>query len=288
MKNLKPSEEGFIEGNGAQLFYKTFGEGEPLIVLHGGPGFDHIHMLPFNRLSEMVKVIFYDQRATGNSTGEISEDSITVNNFVNDLKNIRNRLNLGKIHLMGHSWGSILAMHYGITHPDHLKSLILLACYGSSEVFGPYFQNIQKKTSPQDSLAMKRIEESVAFQNRQVESVQEYFQIAIKSMFHDPVFTKRMDFRISENTARNQGAVSGLLMKDIGQFDIHAKLSTIQCPTLIIHGDSDPLPSEAAYKVHQSIPRSRFEILKNSGHFMFIESPESLFLIINDFLQDDK
>jgi len=288
MKNIKPIEDGTVDGNGAQLYYKIFGTGEPVIVLHGGPGFDHIHMLPFNQLSKKYKVIFYDQRATGNSTGEINENSITLNSFVNDLENIRKKLNLGKIHLIGHSWGSVLAMYYGIKHPDHLKSLILLACYASSEVFGPYFQNIQEKTLPQDSLAMKRIKESDAFQSKQVEVVQKYYQIAIKSMFHDPVFAERMDFRMSENTARNQGAVSGLLMKNIGQFDIHAKLSTIQCPTLIIHGDSDPLPYEAAYKVHQSIPQSRIGVLKNSGHFMFIESPETLFSIIHDFLWDDK
>ncbi len=280
-------QEGLVESNGTQLYYKAFGEGEPVVILHGGPGFDHLHILPFKQLSDNFKVIFYDQRATGRSTGDVNEHSITVENFVDDLECIRKKLNLGTIHLIGHSWGSLLAMVYGMTYPDHLKSLFLLACYGSSEVFGPYFQNIQKRTLPQDGLAMKEMEASQAFKNKEVEAIQKYFQVAVKSMFNNPQAAKEMDFIIHKNTALNQGTVSGLLMNNIGDFDNHAKLSIIKCPTLVIHGDSDPLPIKAAYRVHKAIPQSKFVILQDSGHFMFIESPEALFSIIGDFIRDE-
>ncbi|MHC4243437.1 MAG: hypothetical protein ACYSU4_13605, partial [Planctomycetota bacterium] len=88
MQKTKHIEEGLIRVNKAQLYYKAMGHGEPIIVIHGGPGFDHIHMLPFGELASDYKVIFYDQRATGNSTGSVDSNSITVDNFVEDLEGL--------------------------------------------------------------------------------------------------------------------------------------------------------------------------------------------------------
>ena len=98
-----------------------------------------------------------------------------------------------------------------------------------------------------------------------------------------PALADSLDFAFGKNTAKNQNEVAALLMKDLSKYDIHDELSTIKCPTLIVHGDSDPLPIEAPYKVHKHIPQSIFIALKNTGHFMFIESPDKLFSILRDF-----
>lgn len=147
---------------------------------------------------------------------------------------------------------------------------------------------MQKRTTPEDAHALKEIEQSQEFKNREVKAVQKYFRIAVKPFFCDPSLAERADFTFGENTAKNQGAVAELLMKDLGSYDIHDRLSLIKCPTLIVHGDSELLPCEIAYKVHKHIPGSKFVVLKKTGHFMFIESPEDLFSIIRRFLKDDK
>jgi len=281
-------EEGTVNVNGVQLYYKTVGQGEPVVIVHGGPGFDHVHMLPMSELAKDFKVIFYDQRATGNSTGNVDIGSITVDNFVEDLEGLRKKLNLEKMNIIGHSWGAGLGMFYGIKYPHNLKTLILLAPSASTEFFGQYFENIQKNTSSQDSLALAQIEQSEAFKNREVEAVRNYYQIAVKPFFYDDSLVSRLDLTFVKNTAQNQGAVAELLMKNLGNYDIHGELPAIKCPTLIVHGDSDPLPIEAPYKVHKHIPQSKFIILKNTGHFMFLESPAALFSILGDFLRDDK
>lgn len=116
-------EEGTVRSNGVQLYYKIVGEGEPVVILHGGPGFDHNHMLPFGELAHDHKVVFYDQRATGNSTGALDSGSITVDNFVEDLEGLRKKLNPGKMNLLGHSWGAGLAMFYGIKYPAESEDL---------------------------------------------------------------------------------------------------------------------------------------------------------------------
>ena len=100
------SSEGYIETNGATLYYKTFGSGEPIVVLHGGPGFDHRQFLPFiEELAVNYKVILFDQRGTGLSSGSVDSDSINIDNFIADIDAVRETFDIEKMNLMGHSWG---------------------------------------------------------------------------------------------------------------------------------------------------------------------------------------
>lgn len=282
-------KEGIVNVNNIKLYYKSMGKGEPFVVLHGGPGFDHIHMLPISELADDYQVIFYDQRTTGNSTGNVDADSITVDNFVEDLEGLRKQLRLGKMTVIGHSWGAGLAMFYGIKYPDNLNKLILLGCGGAStEYFDEYFENIQKNTSAEDALAMKKIEQSQAFKDKKPQAFEQYYRIAVKPFFYDKSLSDRMNFAHSKNTIENQRAVAGLIMKDLGNFDIYNELSNIECPTLIIQGDFDLFPCAGTYKIHKHIPRSKLVFLKNTGHFILHESPDQLFPLIRDFLKDDK
>lgn len=289
MQESQHIKEGFIDVKWGELYYKMMGRGEPVVVLHGGPGLDHNHMLPLAELADNYKVVFYDQRTTGNSTGIPDVDSITVSSFVQDLEEIRKQLKLGKMHLLGHSWGAGLAMFYSIKYPDNLKTLILLGCGGaSSEYFGELFENIQKNTAEEDRLAMKEIEQSEAFKNRELEAFTKYYQIAVKPLFYDQSLPERERFTYGDNTAKHQQAVGELLMKDLGEFDIYDQLSSISCPTLIIQGDSDPSPCEGTYKVHKHIKGSRVVFLQDTGHFVLHESPDETFSVIRNFLKDDK
>jgi proline-specific peptidase len=288
MQKTKHFEEGLIRINNAQLYYKAMGQGEPIIVVHGGPGFDHIHMLPFGELASDYKVVFYDQRATGNSTGSVDSNSITVDNFVEDLEGLRKGLKLGKINVIGHSWGAALAAFYGIKYPRNLKTLILLGAGASSEYLDQYFKNIQNNTTPEDSLTLKHIAQSQAFKEKQVEAVQNYFRIAVKPLFHNQHLAEKLDLTLGKKTVKNQSQVNQLLFEETRNFNIYDELSIIKCPTLIVHGDSDPLPDEAPLKIHQHISQSKFVTLKQAGHFMFIESPDELFSTIRSFLKDNK
>ncbi len=288
MRNSEHIQEGLIKTNGVELYTKIVGRGEPAVILHGGPGFDHIHMLPFQVLADQCQIIFYDQRATGNSTGAADEASITVANFVEDLEGLRDNLNLDKINLLGHSWGASLALHYAVKYPGNLASLILLSPTAGSQFNDQFFRNIQSKISPQDREILKEISESVEFRNSAAQAIQKYYRISIKPFFYDSAKSDLLDLNFGKNTYKNQSKVASLLFQNLGTYDLHPRLSVINCPVLIIHGDSDPLPVEAAYAVHKSIAASRIIILKNSGHFTFIESPQDVFSAVRSFLHNDK
>ena len=128
--------DAMVNVGGVELFVKTMGYGDPVVILHGGPGFDHRHMIPFKQLADSdYKVVFYDQRASGDSEGTVDSASINIDRFVEDLEAIRKSMNLGKINVIGHSFGAFLGMKYGIKYSDNLKSLILLAPASASSAF---------------------------------------------------------------------------------------------------------------------------------------------------------
>jgi proline iminopeptidase len=114
------SGDGFVEVEGGKIWYKITGSGEavPLVVLHGGPGVGSFYLKPFEELSSDRPVIRYDQLGCGKSD-VISDTSLfTVQRFVQELESLRIHLNVPKWHILGHSWGSMLAASYYETHPD--------------------------------------------------------------------------------------------------------------------------------------------------------------------------
>ena len=101
------------------------GEGSPLIVLHGGPEFDHSYLRPgMDMLADSFHLIYYDQRGPGRSSGEC--ENISVESEIADLENIREHLQLEQINLLGHSWGAILAMEYAMRYPESVSHLIIM------------------------------------------------------------------------------------------------------------------------------------------------------------------
>ena len=282
--NKQQFKEGFVENSQIKLYYKSYGHGEPVIIVHGGPGFDHRHMLPFKELADYYNIIFYDQRVTGNSTGSADSLTVSVGNFVDDLEALRSGLGLGKITLLGHSWGARLSMEYAIKYPANVRRLLLLSPAGSMDYLDEYFQAIQARTDNKTRAKLKKIEESEGFKEKEPKALEEYYRLSTRAFFYDTSKCSQLDFTLSERTAKNQGIVAGLLMKEIMSGNIFSGLRNINCPTLILHGEADPLPIQVPQQVHENILNSKMVVLKKAGHFMFVESPQEAFDAIRKFL----
>jgi len=280
-------KEGFVNVNNISLYYKITGKGEPVVVLHGGPGFDHNSVFQFSELADKFQVIFYDQRASGNSSGELDPASITINNFVEDLEGLRSQLKLGKINLIGFSWGATLAMYYSIKYPGNLKSLIIVGTGGANkEYFNEYFINLQSRSTENDRKALGEIEKLESFKKQETEIIQKYWRIIMKPFFMDTSMVNEVDLTFGKNTVKNQAGIGKFLMEDLGDFDIHNELSVINCPVLIIHGTYDPFPAEGAYKVHGQLKSSKLVIMEDAGHFIFIDAHDRFFNLVRNFLKD--
>ncbi len=280
-------EDGYLDVNGTTLYYKTMGRGDPIVVLHGGPGFDHRQFLPFIwELSSKHKVILFDQRGTGLSSGPVDSASITMDNFIEDIEGIRKAFNIDKMNLLGHSWGGILAMYYSIKHPDRLKSLILCSTAASVESFGEMRANYTKAWLPEDADSLQVIGSSTEFANGDPETWKRFWEIYFKPYFPDQSNTSKMDLFFPENTIKNCNAVGSYLFNEIGAFDLHEDIKIIKCPTLVIHGDADPMPYKYAERIHESLSNSKLVIAENAGHWLFIDGIKTFRSSILDFLED--
>src|SRR5271157_855598 len=108
-----PQQEGFVDAHGVLIYYVAFGSGSPLVVVHGGPGASHDYFLPYLLpLARTHRLIFIDERGSGRSQRLQDVSKYTVEAMVEDIEDVRVALHLGKISLLGHSCGGVLAQAY--------------------------------------------------------------------------------------------------------------------------------------------------------------------------------
>src|SRR5947209_10706483 len=123
--------------DGVTLHYDTFGNGDPVLVLSGGPGFAAAYMLPVARhIGQAHRAVLLDQRGTGQSHVD-AYDAKTINlaAFVADIEALREQLGAETLAIVGHSWGGMLAMSYAAAHPGRVGTLILVDSGGPNPDF---------------------------------------------------------------------------------------------------------------------------------------------------------
>lgn len=123
---LKPGE-GHIEVPGGRVWYRIVGSGRatPLLLLHGGPGAPSYYLERLAALADERPVIFYDQLGCGRSDRPTDPSLWRIERFVEELRRVRNELGVDKVHILGHSWGSMLAVDYMLTNPTGVQSVVL-------------------------------------------------------------------------------------------------------------------------------------------------------------------
>ena len=105
------SSELRIPVGSASLHVRTIGRGQPLIVLHGGPDFDYGYLLPeLDRFKDEFRLIYYDQRGRGTSADHVRPEDVTLASDVDDIDRVRRHFRLDSPALLGHSWGTVLAL----------------------------------------------------------------------------------------------------------------------------------------------------------------------------------
>lgn len=278
--------EGFVANGGHTLYTKTMGSGDPVVVLHGGPGFDHRQFLPFIwELARGHQVILYDQRCTGLSSGPADSASLTIEAFIADLEAVRQAFGIEKMNLVGHSWGGILAMHYALEHGDRLQSLVLCSTAAADAEFAEMSTNYERNRIPGDADKLVEIYRSAGYAAGDPAVIEQFWRIYFKPYFKDQSQVQKLDLRFTGNTIRNSAVVADGVQRSILDFDLHDDLKALRCPTLILHGDADPLPVQCAERLHESIAGSELVIVEGAGHWLFVDGTEEFSRSILGFLE---
>jgi proline iminopeptidase len=285
----KTDEEGLLAVNGTNLYYHAFGEGEPVIVIHGGPVLDQSYMIDhFKVLSKNHRLIFYDQRASGKSAADVDTSSMTIKNLIDDIDQLRQKLGLDQVHVLGHSWGGMLAAKYAIEYPLKVKSLVLCdAMPPSFRLWNEEEQILAQRTSSYDSLLEDQIKSQPGFKNKEVKWVDSLMKVAFKSQFEDTTKLALLKIKLPEDYFK-RSKIFEHIGPELFAFDLTTQLEKIIAPTLIIYGDKEPASEISAPVYKSGIADSKLVIIPNSGHFPFIEQPERFNNAVNLFWESSK
>lgn len=280
---LSPNSSGYIPVKQGKLYYEKYGSGTPILVLHGGPGsgLDQGYFKPqLLALAANHEVIFYDQRGSGKSL-ETAMDGTVINlqQFTDDIETIRKTLGLEQIILLGHSWGSLLAMNYMIHYPNHVSKLILVDSMpadmpgkmASLNALNQRLEPIKNEIAPlSDYDELKKLSaKQIISLNRKLYSV----------YFNNPQDAEKLTLDMTVESSLSGFEVSQMMMPDL--FDnLLPQLEKINIPTIIIHGEQDFIPLWTAQAIAKAIPHSKLIVISNSGHFPFIERPDEFFKAI--------
>lgn len=276
-----------LEINGVALKVTSGGTGEPLVVVHGGPGLGADYLVPhFARLADANRLVFYDQRGCGGSSGDQDPAALTMDNLVADLEGLRQALKFERMAVIGQSFGALVAIRYAAEHPDRVTSLLLLEpAPGSSEYLGEVQKRIQERLSDAEKKELQALVSSEAFGRRSPEAFARFMTIRFGAYYKDRSMMARHHLGISTTDAVRKFFVSqAALGPFMMSFDVHPLLARIACPTLILHGDHDPIPTEACQRLHDGIAGSRLVVFPDCGHFAHIEAEAAYFEAIREFL----
>jgi pimeloyl-ACP methyl ester carboxylesterase len=150
VSNVYPMQEGFVDSDGLMIYYMTVGRGDPLLIVHGGPGASHDYFLPYLLpLARTHKFIFIDERGSGRSQKLEDPSGYTIENMVEDVEAVRLALGLGKITLLGHSYGGALAQAYALKYQKNLSHLILASTWSSSTDMNEIFVRMKQNMTPE-------------------------------------------------------------------------------------------------------------------------------------------
>lgn len=284
---LKPAE-GFITVKGGKVWYKIVGEGvkTPILLLHGGPGVPSFYLNPLTALGKDRPVIFLDQLGCGRSDKITDTSLMTVENFVDQIKQIKDSLGLKDFYLYGQSWGTMLGTDFYLKYPEGIKAII----FSSPAISIPMW------LSDADTLITTlpdTIQNSIRTneQNKTYESPD--YQNAIL-VYYQHFLARKLPWSsdidssfllMGTNVYNFMGGPSEFTMTGtLKDYDRTNRLSEIKVPTLFITGEFDEArPSTVKY--YQSlVPGAKFELIENAGHLTMQDNPEKNLKVITDFI----
>lgn len=288
--NKSAESKGLLTSDQTELYYKFTGTGDTLVVLHGGPGLSHHYLYPQldSLLSDHFTLLFYDQRGSGASEGIEDTTKLTMKAFVEDLEAIRSHFNIDKLNLLGHSFGGLLALYYGITYPDRISSLVLVDPDAASDALRTPYQikTIRSRITEQQWAFLDSIEQTTDYKKYEPQSWERYYKTFLTSYFANPQDTAHLYLGFDSLNIQKIEKTGKYVRKDLGKYDVHDSLYRITCPALILQGDESVFSVEGAEAIRQKLLNSQLIVFEHCGHFEYIEFPEQFKSAVLNFYNE--
>lgn len=279
--------EHFAPVNGITLHYYVAGSGPVCLVPSPGWGISvnylYKSLTPFEKCFTMV---FYDTRMSGKSTGPEDSTKYTSNDFMNDMDSLRVYLGQQKVWIIGHSSGGFQVLNYGIHHDDNLYGIIALdAGAGTDSLSEAVHQKAIMKRKGQPYF--EKIYDIITHKDTTHYTLAEELKITMPFYFHDTLKIK--DFP-NDNLPASDKAAHYTAASHFNTEYLFPELNKIKVPVLVVVGDDDfvcPKTSQSD-RIAKNIPSPTEIVIKDAGHFPWIEQPAQFFSECEKWLQKQK
>lgn len=294
-----PMHEGFIDAHGVLIYYMTVGRGAPLMIVHGGPGASHDYFLPYLLpLARHNRLVFIDERGSGKSQILQDPKGYTVENMVEDVEAVRQGLGLGKMSLLGHSYGGVLAQAYALKYQANLTHLILASTFPSTKQMNEVFARMKEKMDPLLREQIDKMEKEGLYGHGEDYEKNRYtndYMIAawgkgyFPYLYHnrpDPNYDPIQNGVMAWDLYREMWGSDGEFVIDgnLKSVEYVDRLPSIHVPTLMIAGDHDECDPSLSQEMHEKIAGSKIVILPSSGHMTFVDQPDLFISSVDGFL----
>jgi len=290
-KEIPKVKEGFIEVTGGKVWYRIAGAdktGVPLLALHGGPGVPHDYLEPLEELADERPVVFYDQLGCGNSERPSDTTLWRTERFVEELEQVRNALGLDKVHVLGQSWGTMLAAEYMLRkQPEGVVSLILSAPYLST----PRWEADQKvlisrlPQSVQDTIAKYELLEDYSSEAYQEAMMHFYREYVCRLDPWPDCLNRSMEKMGGEVYNYMWGPSEFTMTGTLKDADLCDRLNLIKVPVLFTCGEFDEAtPNTTAY-YQSKLPGSEMHVFEGTSHGHHLEKRGEYLQVIRSFLR---
>jgi proline iminopeptidase len=270
-----------IPRDGFDLYYRSLGIGEPVLILSGGPGDDCDYLLPVaSEVAKYAHAILLEQRGTGRSLPpRIDKNTINLALYLEDIEALREHLKVERWTVIGHSAGGILAMDYAAAYPERVDKLVLL---DSAPVAFQYL--IAFEDNVLDRLSLDERDRLASFEKADTpQSRADVATLEAKGLFFDRKIGDQLAGELSRAWHADVGHLLGPEITAPG-YDLRPRLKDFDRPVLVLHGRQDPMDPWMAYQTSAAFRHSTLRFIDRAGHFPWFDQPKEFDKLLEDFL----
>jgi proline-specific peptidase len=285
------AREGYVDFRGYGTWYRVAGDlesgGTPLLALHGGPGSTHNYFAPLERLAGERPVVLYDQIGCGNSDrpDDIEWD---LGVFREEVDTVRDQLGLERIHLLGTSWGGMLAQEHVLSAAQGIVSLVLSSTLASIDQWAEEQLRLRADLPADVIEVLDRHEAAGSYDEPEYERAMDAY--LDRHFYRGPKprpELERMAARKATDVYRAmQGPNEWTCTGALKGWDIRDRLSEIDMPTLVVRGRYDMCTDSIAATLVNGIRGAREVVLEESSHTPVLEEADRYLQVVGDFLKE--
>lgn len=276
---------------GGQVYTRTVGNGIPILLLHGGPGCNHVCFEIFEKYVDLEKysLVYYDQLGSSGSDKITDEKYLDFQRFVDEVEQVRAALGLERFILLGHSWGGMLCIDYALKYEKdgHLAGLIVSNMVDSGRNYLAYLDHVRRM-----NLTKEEYEFMLKIEAEKNEEDEEYQKLVGKlnaaclcRLEEEPAFLSLPNVPAKEVYNYFQGDNEFVLTGKMLKWDRIDDIKDIQTKTLCMGAKYDSMNPDLMEAMGRKAPNGSSYICPNGSHLCFWDDAENYFRALNSFME---